>query len=418
MTHQPDHFSIPTNSVMTSCFSKAYPLINNHLMDNGSSVSSRYGHTKEILNFKTEITNPYKRCVGGYERDVNIFFLMAEALWIFAGQKDVEFLTIFNKRMTEFSDDGKNFHSPYGFRLRHFGVSSDSKVNEDSSIHSNQGIDQIETAIRMFSKNNEDRRVAMEIWDAHLDLETVSKDIPCNDLILMKIREDLLHTTVENRSNDLHWGLPTNVYQFSFISEMIASCLGVKLGTQTHNSQSLHFYLENPIAMNLYENHKLALGQGGLNYDLYDYSYSLPFEFKFKSDEPVSRLYELDSYINLVLSNLRNYNKNGIRLSSEASQRLINFSPILYAYNEILQIYIDYSKRPKDDMSRICSIKELMNLHNTSVNYKKVSMIDFLRWDIVTLGINFFCKRIKDRELLADFYPKEAANWHLLMGKY
>jgi hypothetical protein len=80
---------IVNDSVVTKAFSGVYPLINKYLIENGESVDSRYGHTKEILNFKTTLTSPYHRCVGGCGRDINIFFLLAEAIWIFKGERDV-----------------------------------------------------------------------------------------------------------------------------------------------------------------------------------------------------------------------------------------------------------------------------------------------------------------------------------------
>ena len=76
----------------------------------------------------------------------------------------------------------------------------------------------------------------------------MKKDIPCNDIVMLKIREGKLITTIGNRSNDLHLGLPTNIFQFSFLTELIAGALGVELGTQTHNSQSLHVYSWNKSA--------------------------------------------------------------------------------------------------------------------------------------------------------------------------
>ena len=61
------------NSISTECFSSTYPFINKYLIEFGDFVESRNGDTKEILNFKTEITNPYKRCVGNNNRDIKVF---------------------------------------------------------------------------------------------------------------------------------------------------------------------------------------------------------------------------------------------------------------------------------------------------------------------------------------------------------
>lgn len=231
------------------------------VVENGDCLNSRNGEVLELLNFQTVINEPELRCVGGYSRNINIFFLLFEAMWIWLGKKDVEPLLIFNSNMKNFSDDGKTFHAPYGFRLRKYGVASDFSLFKEMCIQQNlenynyvnhtDGKDQIEEAIKMLSSDNEDRRVVMSIWNPHLDLNFKCKDIPCNDMVMLKVRDGKLHLTVQNRSNDLHWGLPTNVFQFSFIGTLISQILGVKYGSQTHNSHSLHLYMNNPITLRL-----------------------------------------------------------------------------------------------------------------------------------------------------------------------
>ena len=63
------------NTVKVDSFTEAYPAINKAMMDIGDSVTSRNGHTKEFLHFKTILNNPLHRCVGGFNRNINIFFL-------------------------------------------------------------------------------------------------------------------------------------------------------------------------------------------------------------------------------------------------------------------------------------------------------------------------------------------------------
>ncbi len=238
--------------IKAETFSTIYPHVN-HFICGKELQESRGGDVKEILDVKTHITNPYRRCVGGYHRNPNIFFLLAEAMWIACGKKDVNFLTIWNKKMAEFSDDGEIFHAPYGYRLRHWGVPSENRVID--GVRGANGYDQVVDAIRILSENPNSRQVVMEIWNPLFDLGFKTKDIPCNDIIMFKIRDGKLITTIGNRSNDLHLGLPTNIFQFSFLTEIIAGCLGIELGTQTHNSQSLHVYSWNKSAKDYLNTH-------------------------------------------------------------------------------------------------------------------------------------------------------------------
>lgn len=380
---------IVNNSISTNVFSRVYPYVNKYLMENGESMESRYGHTREILNFKTEICNPYARLVGNNKRDINVFFLLAEAIWIFKGEKDVDFLTIFNSKMSEFSDDGKVFHAPYGFRLRHYGVDSNfkTKATSEENAHAvqqmSEGEDQILTSLKMLHADSTDRRVVMAIWNTELDLNTKSKDIPCNDLVMLKVRGGRLHTTIANRSNDLHWGLPTNIFQFSFVTEIMSNILGIKLGTQTHNSQSLHLYTENPIAEKMYEN--LQLNPEGKFEDLYDRFNAAEMDMNFSAENIEAKLAEVDHHFTNIIEAL----KSGKRMFETDYEELGTFSKYLTLVYDLLQIYVDYkNEEVKDDKLRWKKLNEIGELANYYPNL-----------DILGMAGNFFATRIKDEDL-------------------
>jgi thymidylate synthase len=381
---------IVNNSITVNEFSRMYPYVNKWVMENGDSIDSRYGHTRDILNFKTEICNPYARLVGNNDRDINVFFLLAEAIWIFKGERDVEFLEIFNSRMSEFSDDGKVFHAPYGFRLRHYGVESHFLMNttspENNGHHAQQmieGEDQILTVLKMLKENPNDRRAVMSIWNTELDLGIKSKDIPCNDLVMLKVRNGKLHTTIANRSNDLHWGLTTNIFQFSFLTEIMSNILGIELGTQTHNSQSLHIYTDNEIADKLYNN--LVLNSDGQFDDLYDKSNPLKMDMRFNSEGVEANLAEVDYHFGNIIIAL----KKGERMPSSEYADLGSFSKYLALVYDLLHIYVVYKKTPlKDDELRWAKLNDVGSLCTYYPNL-----------DILTMAANFFAKRISDENL-------------------
>ncbi len=379
---------IINNSVSTENFSDSYPYINKYMVENADFEESRNGGTKEILNFKTEITNPYKRCVGNNERNINIFFLLAEALWIFAGKKDVEFLEIFNSQIKEYSDDGINFHAPYGFRMRHHGVASSENfipTGEQQNHAANQlaiGKDQIVEALNMLSEDSQNRRAVISIWNPDLDLNTNTKDTPCNDLFMLKIRKGKTHATIANRSNDLHWGLPTNVFQFSFVTEVMSNILGVEMGTQVHNSQSLHFYLENDIAMKMYENMQFSNQDFT---DLYDIASPARMDMNFKFSSILMRVEEVDKFFNAIIDSLT----KGERLPTSFMDELNRFSDYLSVVYELLWIFTQYKKEVKTDEVRF-------------QYFNKVAYIaeDFHDTDIIILAMNFFAARITDETIL------------------
>lgn len=376
----------------TDTFSEAYPLINSMILDEDKWDESRDGEVKEILNFKTIIDNPYRRCVGGAYRNINIFFLMAESMWIFTGQKDVKFLNFFNKQMKTYSDDGNVFHAPYGFRLRHYGVRSEDKYSEDN-LHAAQGYDQVSDAIKIFAANPNTRQVVLSIWNPDFDLGAKSKDIPCNDILMLKIRDNKLVTTIQNRSNDLHWGLPTNVFQFSFLTEMISSCLGIKLGTQVHNSQSLHVYKWNDVAFRMNDIYKHSTDKNSEFKELYSVgAKERAVDFKFSHEVPGNRLRELDFMINVIIFNLTNI-ANGKEEVKEEINQLAEFSSYLYRSYLYLKVYLNYKHVINDNKdAKTSAAREAI---------KAIEEIDgetWSDWDISILAKNFFAKKIEGFE--------------------
>lgn len=382
--------SLPTNQTIllgynvmrADDFSAMYPVLNDILERHGRVEKIRSGEVKELLNFKTILTNPIKRCVGGYGRNVNIFFLLAEAMWIFSGRKDVRFLDIFNSNMKNFSDDGEVFHAPYGFRIRHWGVASESKFVQEN-MHAAQGSDQLYDVIKLLQEDPSTNQAVMSIWNPDLDLGTKSKDIPCNDLVMFKVRDGKLNTTIANRSNDLHWGLTTNIFQFGFMSEIIASVLNCEIGEQVHNSQSLHAYNWNALTSDMIAKVKKSGSNANTLYSKFEGGAGaepMQMDFKFKHDVATNRLREVDYYIATMIRNLETLDRTGKVDYVEELSDIKEFSEYLYLVFCILSIYVGYKKK------RITKMEAYNNLKHFSKKYKNL--------DILVLAMNFFATRL------------------------
>lgn len=387
--------------VRVDTFSDMYPLVNYYIFTQKEYEESRDGKVKEMLDMKTTLLNPYRRCVGGCERDINIFFLLAEAMWIALGRKDVAFLTLFNKKMSDFSDDGKTFHAPYGYRLRHFGIRTEDSFVDDN-LNASKGYDQVIDAIKIFTENPNSRQVVMSIWNPNFDLGYKTKDIPCNDMVMLKIRNGKLITTIQNRSNDLHWGLPTNIFQFSFLTELMAGALGVELGTQTHNSQSLHIYEWNDIASKMSETFaKKRKGEDGIILSMYDESEAqeMRMDFNFSHEIPANRFREIEYNLSIVLNNLQRI-AEGEKPNSDEIQQLANFSKYLFNSYHLLRIYLEYKHKmtflktvEEKDLARHTAISEIEVLEANMFDDEGRG-VDGFNWDISMLAKNFFASRL------------------------
>lgn len=380
---------IPTLGVIsTSEFSKMYPAVNNYIINEMEFEDSRDGKVKEMLDVKTMLSNPYRRCVGGYRRNINIFFLLAEAMWIVLGRKDVETLVNFNSNMKNFSDDGETFHAPYGFRLRHWGIRTEDKFED--VVNTAQGSDQVLNAIKLLTENPNTRQVVMSIWNPNFDLGFKTKDIPCNDMVMLKIRNGKLITTVQNRSNDLHWGLPTNIFQFSFLTEVMAACLGIELGTQTHNSQSLHIYEWNDVANIMDAEYK----EIGNDFDLYHWAHEMHMDFNFNHEVPANRFREVDYNLSVIIENLNKIAK-GESENKDEIQALAMFSNYLYNSYKLLKIYLEYKHDIKsaktNDEKDVARLKSISDIELIEIENKLQG------WDISVLAKNFFAARLYNK---------------------
>lgn len=396
---------IINSSISVDKFNDGYFDIHKHIVENGDIEESRNGKTFEILNFKTEIKNPLSRCVGGKSRNTNVFFLLAEAMWIWAGRRDVKFLEIFNSQMKDFSDNGVYFHAPYGWRLRNYGVHSMIMPTEENNHATAGGIDQIAEAIIALTNAPADRRVVNSIWNSEFDLGIKSKDIPCNDLLMWKIRKNKLHLTIQNRSNDLDWGLCTNVFQFSFILEIMANILNVEVGTQVHNSQSLHLYDWNALTK--------AIEEDNSNISLYDNANTPTIDFDFGDiTDTLERMKLVDFWIKSIISRLLLKIDNNFESDEEFKDNLFAFSEFLYFTYNVLEIYIKYKNKM---FTRFEALQSLYNLRVMNIAYKS---------DYLIMAMNFFVIRFEsannpaDGEQMNDLITKIRTEIDANIGKY
>lgn len=201
--------------------------------------------TREFLHAAFTLRDPRQRVV--FARPINPAFALAEVLWILAGANSVEFLRFWNPRMKRFSDDGVGFYGAYGHRLGrqpHLAPHLQAELvvpTQETEVRT----DQLFRAYEALRATPTSRQVVLQIWDNKRDLpspEPRSKDIPCNIVSHLLVRNNQLEWLQVMRSNDLIWGTPYNFIQWTTIQEILAGWLGVDVGTYTHISDSLHVY--------------------------------------------------------------------------------------------------------------------------------------------------------------------------------
>lgn len=216
--------------------------------DTTSLQASRLGPMREQLHSGLHLRDPRQRWVLSRRPAMNPAFAIAELVWILQGRNDAAFLNYWNPALPNFAGYGDTYHGAYGYRLRQ-----------------HLGLDQLERAYQILSKNPDSRQVVLQIWDAQVDLPhsdgtTRNADIPCNIVAMPKIRAGKLEWLQVMRSNDLFLGTPHNFVQFTSLQEIMAGWLGVEVGSFVLMTDSLHLYSEdieklaiaapNPLAAN------------------------------------------------------------------------------------------------------------------------------------------------------------------------
>lgn len=191
---------------------------------------SRAGNTEELLQAAFVIRNPRDRWIASRTPAIPVAFAIVDLVWMLGGRNDSGYVNYWNRELPKFAGEGATYHGAYGYRLR-----------------THLGLDQLTRASDALMGNPESRQVVLQIWDSRIDLPNsdgseVSKDVPCNIVSLLKLRDGKLHWTQILRSNDMYRGVPINFVQFTSLQEIMAGWLGVEIGTYTQLSDSLHIY--------------------------------------------------------------------------------------------------------------------------------------------------------------------------------
>lgn len=194
----------------------------------GFRISPSKGDADEITGVLLEISNPRAR-LSRTETRGRIFSTLGELCWYLAGRNDLSFIEYYIRTYRE-SAEGDIIFGGYGPRLFHW-----------------RGINQVENVIGILSRKPHSRQAVMQLFEA-ADIVGEHKDVPCTCTLQFMNRGERLHMFVTMRSNDVHWGLPHDVFCFTMLQEIIARSLGIDVGTYKHWVGSLHLYKKHSAA--------------------------------------------------------------------------------------------------------------------------------------------------------------------------
>ncbi len=207
--------------IIAESFAELYTQGRALLLEKGETIAPRGFETREVTGVTFSLTNPRNRLGYHKARRFSLPFAIGETIMLFADTNEIAPLARINKRMHQFSDDGKTTHGNYGFRI---------------AKH-------IERIVEKLQNDPTTRQAILPIY-AEKDISVVSKDIPCTLALHFFVRNKRLHLIVTMRSNDFFWGFPYDLFMFTSLQEVVANTLQIEVGTYRHQVSSLHVYTE------------------------------------------------------------------------------------------------------------------------------------------------------------------------------
>ena len=202
---------------------KLYPQLLSAIKFGGKDLITRGKAVREVENFVLTLENPLQPTVLQANRKFNAAYAIIEALSLFMpGKAIAEDLVFYNSRMENYRNPKtKEFDGSYAERLTMY--------------------DQLRYCCEVLEEDPNTRRAVLDFYNAAHD-QHESLDIACTLNMTFRIRDGKLNATTFMRGNDALWGTPYNFMMFTFLQNVMAAWLDVKIGTYTHMVGSMHIY--------------------------------------------------------------------------------------------------------------------------------------------------------------------------------
>lgn len=210
-----------------------YATLINEVLTLGDKTAPRGQPTREIIGFTLRVQDPTNNILTGVRKGYNPAIGAAEAAQLVGGVSDPALMVRISKNFALFMDAG-TFAGAYGPRIR----------------------TQLPEVARRLQEDPSTRQAIVQIWRPQDDLWSATKDLPCTLGFQFFIRNDHLIMHTRMRSNDVNWGVPYDVFQFTQLQLTVANVLGVEVGEYVHSVGSMHIYEKDIDALLDVESHE------------------------------------------------------------------------------------------------------------------------------------------------------------------
>jgi thymidylate synthase len=190
------------------------------LLGEGISRAPRGHATTDLGLTVIEMPAPEQMLPLGTRPNLSVNLGAVEAIQLIGGFTNMELIKAKAPSLMPFSEEGKHFHGAYGKRI----------------------VGQVNAQIIKLRDDPCSRQAVITLHDPHLDNSPGKKDYPCTVGFQLEIRNEKLCWTTWMRSNDIHRGLPYDLFQFGQLQMTVARTLELVPGSYTHVVTSMHAY--------------------------------------------------------------------------------------------------------------------------------------------------------------------------------
>jgi len=195
------------------------------LFKSGLEAQASKGHILELTGVQLELRNPRARLSRTETRSI-LFSSLGELFWYLSGSQSLSFIRHYIEKYPEETPDSDTLQAAYGPRLAPHGSMS-----------------LLYRIVELLKEKPTSRRAVIPIYSVS-DVVIDHPEIPCTCTLQFLIRRNRLLMIVYMRSNDAFKGLPSDIFAFTMIQEMLARALEVEVGSYKHFVGSLHLYEE------------------------------------------------------------------------------------------------------------------------------------------------------------------------------
>jgi len=200
---------------------EAFKYYKKYIINNGV----QFDDTSALFNVGFYIQNPMDNLIDDKDRNWKWDYAEAEWKWYLSGNNNISKLGELYGKIPEIwrrMADREGFvNSNYGWQWRRGN--------------------QLDDVIDMLRIHPKTRQAAISIYDRK-EGYMYDNDTPCTYAVQFTIVEKKLNMCVTMRSNDLWYGFCNDQYCFSKLQELVATELGLLIGSYYHFAHNLHLY--------------------------------------------------------------------------------------------------------------------------------------------------------------------------------